>query len=386
MEKIKNILIVAGEASSDLHAANLVEEVKKIYPQAEFFGLGGEKLKKAGVRIYFNLVELAVVGFFEVVKNLNKFRNIFRGILEEVDKVKPDLAILVDYPGFNLRLAKELKKRNIPVVYYISPQVWAWGKNRIKTIKEVVSLMVVLFKFEEELYRKHNIPVSFAGHPLLDIVKAKVSKQELYDRLRLDVKKFSVALLPGSREKEVKTLLPIMLKTAQFINNYFKENVRFLILRSPSVKEDIFNDIMSGHSNLPISMLSDMTYDGLHCSDFALVASGTATLETAILGIPMVILYKVSFLTWAYIRMLIKIPYIGLVNIVAGECVVPEFIQYKAKPEKIASFINTILSNPQELTRIKQLLLDKVRNQLGKEGANQRAASAVVGCLNKKGL
>lgn len=384
MEKIKNILIVAGEASGDLHASNLVKEIKNIYPQIKIFGLGGKKLKQQEVNLYFEIVDLAVVGFFEVLKNLKKIKKIFRGLIKEIDRIKPDLAILVDYPGFNLRLARELKKRDILIIYYISPQVWAWGKTRIKTIKKLIERMIVVFKFEEELYKKHNIPVSFVGHPLLDIVKPRVSKEELFNKLGLDLKNLTIALLPGSREKEVKTLLPIMLKTAELIYKYWGKSIQFLILRSSTVKEDIFNNIIS-HYELPIHLLCDKTYDGVAASDFALVASGTATLETAILGTPMVILYRVSFLTWVYLKMIIKIPYIGLVNVVKQEKFIEEFIQYNAKPKRIADYIVTTLRDKQGLNKIKQGL-SYVTSILGERGASFRAAQIIVDFLNRSKL
>lgn len=382
MEEVKRILIVAGEASGDLHASNLVKAIKDIYPQVEFFGLGGNRLKEQGVDLYFDIVDLAVVGFFEVLKNLKKFQEIFRGLLTEVDRTKPDLAILVDYPGFNLRLAGELKKRGIPVIYYISPQVWAWGENRIKTIKKVVDYMIVVFKFEEELYKKYNIPVSFVGHPLLDIVKPKISKEELFNKLGLNLNNLTFALLPGSRNKEVKTLLPIMLDTVQLIYQYLGNNIQFLILRSSTVKEDVFNGILVHYKKLPMYLLSDMTYAGLSGCDFALVASGTATLETAILGIPMVILYKVSFPTWAYLKTIIKIPYIGLVNVVKQEKFIEEFIQYNAKPKRIADYILKTLQDKQKLNKIKQGL-SGVTSMLGEKGASLKAARIIVEFLQR---
>lgn len=375
----KNILIVAGEASGDIHAANLVAAIKEIFPKISFFGLGGEHLRKQGVNLYFDIVGIAVVGIFEVLKNLGKFQKIFHGLLEEVDKIKPDLAILVDYPGFNLRLAKKLKERNIPIIYYISPQVWAWGENRIKTIKKIIAHMIVVFKFEEELYNKHGIPVSFVGHPLLDTVQENISPENLLARLKPDVKTRIFSLLPGSREKEVKTLLPIMLRTAELIQRKLPDS-KFIILRSPAVKEDLFDKIIC-HYKIPVELISGMTKTGLSISDFAIVASGTATLETAILKIPMVILYKVSFLTWAYLKMLIKIPYIGLVNVVKQEKFIAEFIQYDAKPEKIADYIVSIITDAKKLNRIKEGLTC-ITDKLGKEGASKKAAKVVADFLN----
>lgn len=379
MEKVKNILIVAGEASGDLHAASLVKAIKGAHPRINFFGLGGRKLKQEGVNLYSDIVELAVVGFFEVLKNLRKFRKIFYGLLKEVDKVKPDLAVLVDYPGFNLRLAAELKKRGIPIVYYIGPQLWAWGENRVEIIKRLINHMVVVFKFEEALYKKHGIPVSFVGHPLLDTVNPKLSKEELFGQCGLNPDKLTFALLPGSREKEVKTLLPIMLDTARIIHTSLGDQTQFLILRSSTVKEEVFKKALACY-NLPVRLISDMAYDGLSASDFALVASGTATLETAILGVPMVILYKVSFLTWLYLRMIIKIPYIGLVNVVKQEKFIAEFIQYNARPKRIADYILTILKDKIKLNQIKQDLYS-VASSLGEKGASARAAQIIVNLL-----
>jgi lipid-A-disaccharide synthase len=384
MESTKNILIVAGEASGDLHASWLVKAIRDIYPKINFWGLGGARLKEAGVSLYFDIVELAVVGFFEVLKNLKKFRQIFLGLLKEVDRIKPDLAILVDYPGFNLRLAEKLKKRGIPIIYYISPQVWAWGGKRIKTIKNLIDLVIVVFKFEEAIYKKNDIPVAFVGHPLLDIVSPKISKEELFKKAGLNLNNLTLALLPGSREKEVKTLLPIMLDTAILIDKYLGNNIQFLILRSPTVKEDIFSDILARYK-IPVKLVSDMTYEGLSASDFAVVASGTATLETAILGVPMVIIYKVSFLTWLYLKTIIKIPYIGLVNVVKQEKFIAEFIQYEAKPKRIADYIVPILKDGQKIGRIKQGL-SGITSLLGEKGASQKAAQEIINFLNTKGV
>jgi lipid-A-disaccharide synthase len=380
MEKTKKILIVAGEPSGDLHAANLVKAIKETGKGFSFFGLGGEKLKSQGVDLYYDLTKVAVVGFFEVLKNICKFKKIFNGILKEAEKNKPDAALLVDYPGFNLRLAKELKKRSIPVIYYISPQVWAWGKNRIRQIRENVDRMIVLFSFEEELYRKSGVPVSFVGHPLLDVVRPSLEREEFLKKSGLDPKKLTVALLPGSREKEVRVLLPVMLETAGIINGYFQNRIQFLILRSPSVKVEIFQKAIATHTDLPLKTVSGMAYEGIASSDFAFVCSGTATLETGILATPMAILYKVNFLTWLFIRSMIKIPYIGLVNVVKGRKIVEEFIQFDCRPKKIADYAIPVLHDEEKRTRLKSDLLS-IKNSLGESGACRRAAEVVVDFL-----
>ncbi len=365
----KKILIVAGEASSDLHAANLVKEIRAFMPGVEFFGLGGAKMERQGVRLYANIVDLAVVGFVEVLKNIRKFKAIFNQLLREVDKLNPNLAILIDYPGFNLRLAAELKKRNIPIVYYISPQVWAWGRNRINLIKRLIKRMIVIFKFEEELYKGKGVPVSFVGHPFLDNVASGST-------LNLPTGRTTFALLPGSREMEVKRLLPLMLESAKIIREKIP-NSQFLILRSSTVGEELFNRILTNYQ-LPVYIFNDKTYEGLASSDFALVASGSATLESAILEKPFVIIYKVSWLSWLCLRAVIQIPYIGLVNIVAGRRIIEEFIQYQARPKRIANYIIETLSNPRKMTALKNEL-SRVKLLLGEKGASKRAAGIIAG-------
>ncbi len=372
-------MIVAGEASGDSHAAHLVGAIKKINPQISFFGLGGENLKTQGVKISCDLTKFAVVGFWEVLKKLPKFSKIFREILRETDKQKPDLAILVDYPGFNLRLANELHKRNIPVIYYISPQIWAWHQERIHLIKKIVTKMIVFFSFEEKLYKEYNVPVYFSGNPLLDTVKPSVGREELLHKVKLKTGLMTISLLPGSREKEVKNLLPIMLECAKIINSYLLGGVQFLILRAPTVSEEVFLKIIKNYE-LPFKLVTDMTYDGVAASDFSLVCSGTATLEAALLATPMVILYKVNFLTWFFARLMIKIPYIGLVNVVKGRKIAEEFIQFDADPEKICDYIIPVLRDKNKLNCLKLELLS-IKPLLGMPGAAQKAAEVIVDLL-----
>lgn len=370
----KKILIVAGEASSDLHAANLIKDVKTLLPSVEFFGLGGDRMQREGAKLYANIVDLAVVGFVDVLRNIGKFKSIFNRVVKEADNLNPDLAVLIDYPGFNLRLAAELKKRDIPVVYYISPQIWAWGKNRIGIIKKLVKRMLVIFKFEQELYKEKGIPVDFVGHPYLDIVRADSG-------LDLPPGKLTFALLPGSRKGEVRQILPVMIESAKLIQESIP-NSQFLILRSSSVRKELFDNILAGYK-LPVSIINDNTYEGLASCDFALVASGSATLECAILNKPFVIIYKVSWLNWLFLRAIIKLPYIGLVNIISGKKIIEEFIQYRAKPQAIATYITEILNNPRRITALKDGL-SKIRYLLGEKGASKRAAGIIADLLTNK--
>ncbi len=377
---MKKILIIAGEASSDLHAANLVKSLKEIYPDLKFFGLGGEKMQKAGVELIYNLVDFAVVGFVEVLKNLSKFKLIFNDTLKKIDEEKPDLAILVDYPGFNLRLAKEIKKRNVPVVYFISPQVWAWGKKRIKIIKELVNKMIVLFKFEEEMYKKCGVDAEFVGHPLMDVVKPSLSAQEFKNSLNIPEDNKVIALLPGSRVSEVTRHLPIMLSAARIIfKKWQNKKIQFLVAQAPGLKNELFK-IVKNETSIPVTVIKDKTYDCLNISDLALVCSGTATLETAIMEKPMVIIYRVSSLTAFLLKPMLKIPDIGLVNVVAGKRIVPECVQNNAKPNLIALEAISILTSPKKITEIKQNLIS-VKQNLGSPNVSRRAAEIVANFL-----
>lgn len=379
MAEQKKIIIVAGEASGDLHASHLVNAIRNIRPDIEFYGLGGGRMRLAGVELFYDLTTLSVVGFFEVIKHLKTIRRIFHELLKKVDEIKPEAVILVDYPGFNLRLAEQLKKRNIKVIYYIGPQIWAWGLNRVKLIKKVVDKMIVILPFEETLYKKYGIDASFVGHPLLDLAKPTETAEQFLNSVGLALNKITISLLPGSRNKEVERLLPPMLKACQII---YRQNpqTQFLLLKASTVEEKIFQRILSKF-NLPLCSATDQTYDGLNASTAAIVTSGTATLETAVMQKPMVVIYKVSFLTWLFIKQMIKIPYIGLVNVVAGKKIVPECLQYEATPEIIAAHILEILKNKEKLAVMKKEL-GQLRQRLGESGASMRAAEIVAGLLN----
>ncbi|MGE5308534.1 MAG: lipid-A-disaccharide synthase [Deltaproteobacteria bacterium] len=384
MEKRPTILLVCGEPSGDLHAASLVRALKQQRPDAVFFGAGGPKLKAQGCELVFDLTSIAVVGLFEVLKNLSVFRRVFYNILKEADRRRPDLAVLIDYPGFNMALAKELRKRNIPVVYYISPQVWAWGKERLAAIKRDVAKMLVILPFEKDFYAKEGIDVSFVGHPAVGSVKPSLSKNAFFAKVGLDNSGFTVSLLPGSREKEVKSLLPDMLRACELIISYMPpKSVRFLILRSTSVPLPVFEKELSRHPGLPCRIVSGMTYDGIAASDFCLVCSGTATLETAILGTPMAVLYKVHFLTWLYVRLAIRIPFIGLVNIVKGRKIMQELIQFDCTPVRIADSVILTLKTHGELERLRKEL-QGIRESLGETGASDRAAAEIIRILDSR--
>ncbi len=361
-----------------MHAAHLVAEIKALDSSIKFSGLGGPRMQKAGVLLYENIVDFAVVGFVEVLKHLKEFKRVFRLVLSKAQETKPDAVILVDYPGFNLRLAKELKKQGCKVIYYISPQVWAWKENRVELIRQFTDEMLVLFKFEEEFYAKHGLAVDFVGHPLLDSIKVSTSREELLKSVGFSKNKLTIGILPGSREKEVEKLLPIMIDTANLL---YKENknFQFLILQAPTMSERIIDRYLS-HTTASITVIKDQTHNGISACDACMVASGTATLETAILGKPMVVVYKTSFVTWALAKIFVKIPYIGLVNVVAGKKIVPECIQFDATAKNIGKEIRAIFDDPSKMARMKSDLA-KIKPSLGAPGACARAAEKILQTL-----
>ncbi len=375
---MKKVLIIAGEPSGDLHASKLVKDLKALNPDLRFFGLGGYLSKEAGVDTMFDISKLALVGLSEVLKNIFTVGKVYKDILRRIDIEKPDIAILIDYPGFNLRLAEELKKRSIPVVYYISPQIWAWGRDRINIIKRCVTRMIVFFKFEEELYKAYGVDVVFAGHPLLDTVKVSLGKDEILKIYGLSKGKATIALLPGSRTTEINTLLPIMVEASKMIN-YRLKKTQFVIARYPALPEDLYKNTLRD-SGLDIRIASGDVYNLVAASDFAIVASGTATLETAIIGTPLVIVYKAKLLTYIIYKFVATISFLGIVNIIAGREIAPEFLQYDARPRNIAETIVPILLSEKKLKAMREELA-MVKSSLGVPGASMRAAQAIMPLL-----
>ena len=369
------ILIVSGEPSGDLHASNLVKDLKAFRPDLEFFGLGGQLCKDAGVEIEFDISKLAVVALVDVLKNIFTIGRVFKGILKKVDSTKVALAILVDYPGFNLRLAKELNKRNIAVIYYISPQVWAWGANRIAIIKRCVKKIIVFFKFEEALYKRHGVNAEFVGHPLSESVKMAFPRSEVLKKYNLSGSKPVIALLPGSRMSEIKSLLKIMSGAARIIDKGLS-GAQFIVVRYRNLPLDLYEGILKD-CGLNIRTADGDAYNVVGSSDFAIVASGTATLETAILGTPFIITYKASLINYIAYKIVAKIRVLGLVNVLAGKVIVPELLQYDATSEKLAAAALEILSDP---SRKSEMLAEfsRIKSSLGAPGASLRAAKSIL--------
>jgi lipid-A-disaccharide synthase len=370
-ERSKTVMIVAGEASGDMHGASLVREMQKINPSLYFYGIGGNRLKDAGVKLLANASEMAVVGLTEVIAKLGKFITVMNLMKKSLDDVKPDLVILIDYAGFNLRLAKAAHQRGIKVFYYISPQVWASRQGRIEQIKKFVNKMAVILPFEVDTYACKGFPVEYVGHPLLDLVKTEYSQLESRKKFGLVEKITTIGLLPGSRTSEVVKLLPEMLKAAEIIAQKTPD-IQFVLPLADTLDEKSVADIISG-SAIKVNIIKGRTYDVIACADLAIVASGTATLETALLGIPMIIIYKISPLTYFIGKRIITVKNIGIVNIIAGKTIVPELIQNEANGPRIAAEALSILTNDE---RRRQIIRDlaEIRAKLGTPGAAIRAA------------
>ena len=365
-------MIVAGEASGDMRAAGLARALKELDPTLRLSGIGGEHMRQAGVECFGDITQLAVIGIAEVVKNLSRIKKVFDQILKQIDTTHPDAVILVDYPGFNLRLGSEIKKRGIKIIYYVSPQVWAWREKRVLTIKKLVDRMIVLFPFEQGIYSKYGMKVDYVGHPLVDEIIVERDQTEVLKSIEFSASKTTIGLMPGSRAKEVERHLKPMLEAAQILFEQNKER-QFILLKAPTIPLKLIEDMLFSYKHLPLKIYDGPTYDGINAMDAAIVASGTATLETALLKKPMVIIYKTSWLTYAIARALIKIPYIGLVNIVAGKKVVEELIQNEATAVKIANALQSALHDPKIVDELAAL-----KTSLGGPGASLRAAHIVL--------
>ena len=367
----KKIMIVAGEQSGDLHGSNLVRAMHRIDPDLRFYGIGGRKMREAGVELIADAADMAVVGLTEVVGKLGMILGVMRRMKLALKKLKPALLILIDYPDFNLRLGKAAKKNGVRVFYYISPQIWAWRKGRIHKIREVVDKMVVILPFEEQVYCQVSMDVSFVGHPLLDVVKTKYARQEALSKFDLQDGITTVGLLPGSRKGEVSKLLPVMLKAARILMQS-RPPVQFVLPLADALDRDFVEEMIRQES-VPVRVVPNEIYDVIGVSDIVVVASGTATLETALLGTPMVIIYKVSPLSYYVGTKVINVTHIGLANLIAGKTIVPELIQDDANPNRIAAEVIGILADESRMQSIKEEL-NQIREKLGSPGASEKAA------------
>ncbi|HSA77932.1 MAG TPA: lipid-A-disaccharide synthase, partial [Nitrospirota bacterium] len=341
---MKKILIIAGEASGDLHGANLVNELRRKAPSLTYFGVGSKRMRDAGVRMLADASEISVVGATEVLTHIGAIYQVYSRLKRFLKEDRPDLLVLIDFPDFNIMLGKAAKKLGIPVLYYISPQVWAWRKGRVKKIAEIVNAIVVVFPFEVELYKAAGVDVRFVGHPLIDVVSSGYSKIDARKYLGLDPTRRTIALLPGSRKKEIMHLLPDMLEAARKLKTMFAD-LQFVLPVAPTLERDFIQRHVD-RSGVLVDIIDGRVYDTLRASDAAIVTSGTATLETGLMGVPMVIVYRMSQLSYFIGSLIVNVDHVGLVNIVAGKRLVPELIQQDATPQNIADAVSKMLRDP----------------------------------------
>ena len=375
---MKKILIISGEASGDLHGANLVRELKKESPSLAFFGVGSKRMREAGVQMLADASEISVVGGTEVLTHLGAIYRVYSRLKRFLKEERPDLLVLIDFPDFNIMVGKAAKKLGIPVLYYISPQVWAWRKGRIKKIAELVKAVVVVFPFEVELYMSAGVDVRFVGHPLTDVVKSEFTKIEARKHLGLDHTRRTIALLPGSRKKEITHLLPDMLEAARELDTMFRD-LQFVLPVAPTLTIDFIRQHVEV-SGVPVKIVDGGVYDALRASDAAIVTSGTATLETGLMGVPMAIVYRMSKVSYFIGRLIIDVDHVGLVNIIAWKRRAPELIQLLGPPHNMAVAISKMLRDPVYYKEITDGLA-AVRVQLGDAGASARAAAVVLSLL-----
>jgi lipid-A-disaccharide synthase len=372
------VAIIAGEASGDQHGAKLVKAMQKKNPALFFCGIGGPALKQAGVRILLNASELAVVGITEVFSKIPSIIKGIRTVKKLLSSLRPDLLILIDFPDFNLHIAGIAKKLGIPVLYYISPQIWAWRRRRVKRIGRIVDHMAVILPFEEQFYREHNVPVTFVGHPLLD-AHLPAAEKPLKSHLKSEP---VIGLVPGSRDNEVARHLPVMLNAAAILKERLN-HATFIVSHAHSVEKRQIEAIIAEHGrHVDVEVVSDGVETVFEYCDAIVAASGTVTLQAAIHGCPMVIIYKVSRVSYWLGRALVRVPNIGLVNLVAGRQIVPELVQADACSENIVSAIESMINDREGLTNLKEQFRT-LRDKLGGAGASEKVARIALEMLDR---
>jgi lipid-A-disaccharide synthase len=374
-------LIIAGEASGDIHGGGLVRALKNYYPNCEFTGLGGDHMRREGVKTLYDIDRMGAIGIVEILGDLPHYLKVYRKLSYEIKSGCYDAVILIDYPTLNLRLAKLCKKYSCPALFFISPQVWAWRQGRIKEIKRTVSKMFVIFPFEEFLLKKEGVDAEFVGHPFIETVRTSMTRDEAMKKFSLDLKRKTIGLMPGSRNSELDFLLDLMISSAEEIKKHLKD-CQFILPVANTLNSKIIRDRLKTNP-LDIRVVEGKSYDVMNCCDFLIIASGSATLEAALLGCPMVIVYKLNWLTYWLARVLVKIKLYGLVNIVAGEEVVTELIQNKATVKNITKEVLRVMSNSEERESLRVRLL-QVRKSLGNPGVLDRVAVRMIEFLRER--
>ena len=370
-------MLVVGEASGDMHGASLVKALLKRDPNLTFFGVAGDQLQRTSFETLFTVSKLTGMGLLELAGNIKNIIAAYRLLRRTLRTRRPSLLILIDFPEFNLRLARLAKKLGVPVLYYVSPQVWAWRRRRTRQIAQVVDKMAVVFPFEVDFYKRHHMPVEFVGHPLLDVVRVGQERDPTLREIGLQKEKPVIALLPGSRRKEIAYHLPVMVAAAIELKRI--EQAQFFCVKASTLdRAELEKELDRANFGIPI--VEAGRYDAVNAADLVWAASGTATLETALLERPMIVVYRVSWVTYWLARLLVKIKYIGIVNIIAGKSIVPELVQSDLSPERLVHESQEIL-NDHDARRTMIANLRNLREQLGAPGAANRVAELAISLM-----
>jgi len=373
------LMIITGEVSGDLIGASLIRELKHLNPDLKITGIGGDKMQSTGMELIYHTDQMAFLGFVEVIKHLPFIRKVQKKLIDVIENEKISCVVLIDYPGFNLSIAKKLKRLGIKIIYYVSPQIWAWAKGRIKKVKKVIDKMLVVFPFEVEFYEKENVNVEYVGHPLVERINGYkfLSKDEFFAKFNLETDKEILLVMPGSRKQEVKEIFPEVIKAASRLAKKF--NMQVVIARSKNI-DDKYLQQPDGLEKF--RTIEDHNYELMKYSGFGIIKSGTSTLEAGYFSLPMVIVYKTSSLTYLIGKQLVKLDRIGMVNILLDEMVVLELIQNDANTENIIKAVSKILSDNQVYENVKHKL-GRVKEKLGLDGASEKAARSILEILNE---
>jgi len=367
---MKSILITACESSAENYGAELAREFKKLYPEVHFFGIGGKQMQKQGTELLYPMQKLSLIGIFEVFLYIPRILKILNKTIKETKKRNTAGAVLIDAPDFNLRIARKLKRQSIPVLYYVSPTIWAWRKNRLKTIKKYINKMMLIFPFEEKIYKEKQIPAVFIGHPLIKKTRTSMTKQDFFEKYGINNKKRLITLLPGSRKSEIRNHLPVLVEAAEKIKT--KYDCQFILKLSENIeRKDVAKYLSSLLSS--VTILSQDGCESMAYSDLVLSSCGTANLETALLGTPLISFYKLSPLSYHMGRRLVKIEHFSIVNILAGKKVIPELIQKDFNPDSVYDHVSKILDS----TEVRNNMISKfrkIKKELGEKDAAANAA------------
>ncbi|MBM7556976.1 lipid-A-disaccharide synthase [Halanaerobacter jeridensis] len=372
---MSKILVVAGEASGDMHAAKVIRRMKELNPELEFFGMGGQQMAEAGVDILYDPTDLSVIGFWESIKHLGLMYKVLNKLETAAQEREPDAAFLVDFSGFNMKMAKRTAKLDIPTVNYFAPSAWVWGKWRAKRMAKYGAKIASVFPMERDVYQEVGADVEFVGHPLVDMVETELSPPEFRDEFDIADEKITIGLLPGSRKQEIDSLLAPMLEAAELIRKKYPQ-AQFLLPVAETIAQSAIAERVKNYE-VDVKLIAAHSYEVMDTADLLLSTSGTATLEAAFFQTPMVIIYKTSWLSYGLSKLLVRIPHVGLPNIIAEEEIVPELLQSEANGQTIAEEALTILDSPSRQREIAEKL-EIVRDKLGSGGAVNRVANLVL--------